>query len=69
MARRGTDNRSLINQVFGTELAQESTDERDRDADDRERWLREYPCVTNSPQSPQSPSYGLTVFPGDLVSP
>jgi len=27
--------------VFGTELPQESTDERDHDADDREQWLRE----------------------------
>jgi hypothetical protein len=32
MPRRGRDNRSLINEVFGTELPQESTDERDRDA-------------------------------------
>jgi hypothetical protein len=41
MPRRGCDNRSLINEVFGTELPHESTDERDRDADDREQWLRE----------------------------
>jgi len=45
MARRGTDNRSLINQVFGTELLQESTDERDpdasRDVEDHEQWLRD----------------------------
>jgi hypothetical protein len=40
MTRRGGDDRSLIDQVFGTELPQESTDERDRD-DDREQWLRE----------------------------
>jgi hypothetical protein len=32
MTRRGGDDRGLINQVFGTELAQESTDEGDRDA-------------------------------------
>jgi hypothetical protein len=41
MASRGGDDRSFINQVFGTELPQESTDVRDRDADDHERWLRE----------------------------
>jgi hypothetical protein len=42
MPRRGRDDRSLINEVFGTELPQESTDERDRDnCDDREQWLRE----------------------------
>jgi hypothetical protein len=41
MARPGSDDRSLLNQVFGTELPQESTDERDRDIDDREQWLRE----------------------------
>jgi hypothetical protein len=42
MARRGGDDRGLINQVFGTELPQESTDERDPDYwDDREQWLRE----------------------------
>jgi hypothetical protein len=40
MTRRGGDARSLIDQVFGTELPQESTDERDHD-DDREQWLRE----------------------------
>jgi hypothetical protein len=41
MPRRGRDDPSLIDQVFGTELPQESTDERDCDADDREQWLRE----------------------------
>ena len=41
MTRPGSDDRSLLNQVFGTELPHESTDERDRDADDREQWLRE----------------------------
>ena len=40
MTRRGGD-WGLINQVFGTELPQESTDEGDRDADDREQSLRE----------------------------
>jgi len=41
MTRRGGDDWGLINQVFGTELPQESTDEGDRGADDREQWLRE----------------------------
>ncbi|MBV8180002.1 MAG: hypothetical protein JO045_14595 [Mycobacterium sp.] len=41
MTRRGGDARSLIDQVFGTELPQESTDERDDEADDREQWLGE----------------------------
>jgi hypothetical protein len=40
MTRRGGDDRRLIDQVFGTELPQESSDARDRD-DDREQWLRE----------------------------
>jgi hypothetical protein len=35
------DDRRLIDQVFGTELPQESTDERDHDGDHREQWLRE----------------------------
>jgi hypothetical protein len=35
------DDRRLIDQVFGTELPQESTDERDHEGDDREQWLRE----------------------------
>ncbi|MFZ0907341.1 MAG: hypothetical protein WAN71_26415 [Mycobacterium sp.] len=41
MAKPGSDDPSLLNRVFGTELPQESTDERDRDIDDREQWLRE----------------------------
>ena len=41
MTGQGRDDRSLINQVFGTELPQESSDERDHDVDDREQWLRE----------------------------
>jgi hypothetical protein len=41
MTRPAGDDRSLIDQVFGTELPQESTDERDHDTDDREQWLRE----------------------------
>jgi hypothetical protein len=41
MTSRGSDDRSLINEAFATELPAESTDERDRDADDREQWLRE----------------------------
>jgi hypothetical protein len=53
MTRRGGDDRSLIDEVFRTELPQESADERDRDNrpvtmrseadywDDREQWLRE----------------------------
>jgi hypothetical protein len=41
MTRPRGDDRSLINRVFGNELPQESTDEYDRDADDRERWFRE----------------------------
>jgi hypothetical protein len=41
MTRRGGDDRSLIDQVFGTELPQEPTDERDHGPDDREQWLRE----------------------------
>jgi hypothetical protein len=40
MTRPAGDDRNLIDQVFGTE-PQESTDERDHDADDREQWLRE----------------------------
>jgi hypothetical protein len=40
MTRPG-DDRSLINRVFGSELPQESTDEHDDYADDREQWLRE----------------------------
>jgi hypothetical protein len=40
-----SNDRRTINNVFGTELPQESTDERDPDAvryaDDREQWLRE----------------------------
>jgi hypothetical protein len=32
MTRPGGDDRSLINRVFGNELPQESTDERDYDA-------------------------------------
>jgi hypothetical protein len=36
------DDRSLIDEVFGTGLPQASSDERDHDYwDDRERWLRE----------------------------
>jgi hypothetical protein len=41
MTRRGGDDQSFIDQVFGTELPAESTDERDRDGDDREQWLRD----------------------------
>ena len=41
MSRRASDDHCRINLVFGTELPQESTDGRDRDADDREQWLRE----------------------------
>jgi hypothetical protein len=41
MTRPGGNDRSLINRVFGSELPQESTDEYDRDVDDRERWFRE----------------------------
>jgi len=37
------DERRLIDQVFGTELPRESTDERDQSDywDDRGQWLRE----------------------------
>lgn len=45
MTRPANNGRGRISDVFGTELPQESTDERDpdavRDADDREQWLRE----------------------------
>jgi hypothetical protein len=41
MTGRASDDRSLFDQVFGTELPQESPDERDRDVDDHEQWLRE----------------------------
>jgi len=38
-------NRSAVNKIFGTELPQESSDERDpggdRDAEDREQWFRD----------------------------
>lgn len=38
-------NRSAVNKIFGTELPQESSDERDtdddRDAADREQWFRD----------------------------
>ena len=41
MTRPAGDDRNLIDQVFGTDLPQESTDERDHGTDDREQWLRE----------------------------
>jgi hypothetical protein len=41
MTGRGSDDRRLIDKVFGTELPQVSSDERDHGADDREQWLRE----------------------------
>ncbi|MGO8965908.1 hypothetical protein [Mycobacterium sp.] len=45
MSRPAGDDRGAVHRVFGTELPQESTDERDRDAgrdvDGREQWLRE----------------------------
>jgi hypothetical protein len=38
-------NRSAVNKIFGIELPQESSDERDpddnRDSADREQWLRD----------------------------
>ncbi|SBS76801.1 conserved hypothetical protein [uncultured Mycobacterium sp.] len=38
-------NRTAVNKIFGTELPQESSDERDpddnRDAADRDQWLRD----------------------------
>ncbi|TDO18869.1 hypothetical protein EV580_2059 [Mycobacterium sp. BK086] len=38
-------NRSAVNKIFGTELPQESSDERDpdetRDTADREQWFRD----------------------------
>ncbi|GAY18720.1 hypothetical protein MSZK_54460 [Mycobacterium sp. shizuoka-1] len=38
-------NRSAVNKIFGTELPQESSDERDpddkRDIADRDQWLRD----------------------------
>ena len=38
-------NRSAVNKIFGTELPQESSDERDPDANrddaDREEWFRD----------------------------
>jgi len=45
LTKRTGDDRSMIHEVFGTELPQESADERDphasRDVDDREQWLRD----------------------------
>jgi hypothetical protein len=45
MTRPASNDPRTISNVFGTELPQQSTDERDpdavRDADDREQWLRE----------------------------
>ncbi|WP_431238916.1 hypothetical protein ACQ86B_03660 [Mycolicibacterium aichiense] len=39
------ENRIAVNKIFGSELPQESSDERDpepdRDRDDRDEWLRE----------------------------
>lgn len=44
VTRRKRD-RSALNRIFGTELPQESSDERDHDSRsddaDRDRWLRE----------------------------
>lgn len=37
---RGAD-RSKLDEIFGTELPRESSDDADRDADHREQWLRE----------------------------
>ncbi|MCW1957222.1 MAG: hypothetical protein KIH64_001480 [Mycobacterium sp.] len=45
MADGGRPDRAAVNAIFGSELPQESTDERDLDATaesaDRERWLRD----------------------------
>jgi hypothetical protein len=45
MSRPAGVDRGAVHRVFGAELPQASTDERDpdagRDSDDREQWLRE----------------------------
>jgi hypothetical protein len=41
MTRPASDGRWQMSNVFGTESPLESSDERNLDVDDRERWLRE----------------------------
>ena len=41
MTRPASNGRQQVSNVFETESSRESTDERDPDVDDRERWLRE----------------------------